>query len=191
MNGEFALGIIPMNSPTIPQLKIGLGGAIILETSDRAKAETALAILTAQLQKQFNLSTTQKEFGNKIFTTWQIPNNNSSVNYGWLDRDSLLFTLGDSVLESMNESSASSILKNDTFRSITRQLPERNFGYFYLNWEQLMSDIDLSVFDTYNNLDPATIQLLHSIKSIGATGTAIDSSTSQLDILVSIENIPN
>ena len=184
MDGEFALSIMTTKKKIIPELGIGLESAIILETSNPNKAKAALTKIEKSLQSNLGISSKRKKIATKqTITEWLIPQSNFPLAYGWLDKNYLVFTMGNSGFEFMNNSTSNSLERSDKFKAIAQKLPNNNFGYFYLDMKQIMPIINKLPADS-TDISPEVMTVLNSLQGIGATATMPDKSTSQLDALV-------
>ena len=80
MNGEFAIGMMPLSQGLLSQL--GFGGAMVFNTSDRKTAEATLSKLDA-LGKSQSLTIAQRDINGKKVTEWQTPQG-ALLGHGWL-----------------------------------------------------------------------------------------------------------
>ena len=184
MDGEFAFSLMTTKNKIIPELGIGLESVIILETSNPQKARATLAQLEKSLQSHVGIYAQQKTIANKqTITEWLIPQNNFPLAYGWLDKNCLVFTIGNSGFEFINNSVDTSLKRSNKFKAIAQKLPNNNLGYFYLDMDRIMPIINRLPADS-TDISPEAMTVLNSLVGIGATATIPDKSTSQLDVLV-------
>ncbi len=183
MDGEFALGIVPSPQPNIPQLNIGLGGAFVLETSDRKTAQNTMDKLDNKIQQNLGISSQKTNLKKTDITQWSIPSSNLALSSGWLDKSNLLFALGNEDIKSLYEANKSSLKNNLKFQEIVQDLPKKNLGYFYLDMETIMTEISPLLVGTDPNVDKV-ISVLNSITAIGGTTTIINQETSQTDMVI-------
>ena len=184
MDGEFVLGFMTTKKAIISELGIGLESAIIIETSNPNKAEKTLKQVEKSLQRNLGLNSQQKKIANKqTITEWQIPQNGFSLAHGWVDKNYLVFSIGDSIFESVHKSTENSFDRSEKFTTITKKLPTNNFGYFYIDMNQTMSIVN-KIPTHKSNISPEAKTLLNSLSSIGATATMPDKLTNQLDVLI-------
>ena len=183
MDGEFALGIVPNTQPNIPQLNIGLGGAIVLETSDRKTAQNTMDKLENKIQQNLGLVSQKNNVKKTDITQWPISNTNLVFSSGWLDKNNLLFTLGSEEITSLYDSSKSSLKTNPKFQAVEKELPKKNVGYFYLDMETIMTEIGPLLLQQDPEVDKL-ISVLNSITAIGGTTTIVDKETSQTDMVI-------
>ncbi len=183
MNGEFAFSLMTTKKKIIPELGIGLESAIIIETSNPNKAKATLARLKKSLQSNFWIKSKQKKIANKqTITEWYIPQNSFSLAHGWIDKNYLVFTIGTSPFEFVNNYTGNSLHQSDKFKAIAPKLPKNNLGYFYLDMNRIMPIVNRLPAER-TDISPEAMTVLNSLRGIGATATMPDPSTSQLDVL--------
>ena len=183
MDGEFALGIVPSSQPYIPGLNLGLGGAFVLETSDRKTAQNTIDKLDNKFQQNLGISSQKRNIKKTDITQWPISNSNVALSSGWLDKNNLLLTLGSEDTNLLYDSNKPSLEKNPKFQEIVQELPKKNLGYFYLDVEKIMTEISPFLVGQDPTLDKA-IAVLNSIKVIGGTTSIIDRENSQTDMVI-------
>jgi hypothetical protein len=181
MDGEFAVGLISTQTAIIPGLGFGLGGAMLFETKQPDLAKQTLAKLENLLQLSVGGAPNQIEIQGKTMTQWREPQSNFTLAYGWLDNNSLMFAVGEEVAESLG---TKSLAKNTKFKAIAKQLPNKNFGYFYLDMDPIATGINgLSDYQK-QEITPEAIELINSIDSIGATSTMSSPTTVRGDLAI-------
>ncbi|MGL6344850.1 MAG: DUF3352 domain-containing protein, partial [Waterburya sp.] len=184
MDGEFALGIIPTNTAIIPELGTGIGAAIALETNDPATAKASLDKIENAIQQNVQITPSQKTSVGKTITEWQIPNEPFTFAYSWIDDDSLFFTVGDSVMDTIGNKSIASINESSKFEEIAEELPNNNLSSLYLNMSSITEIINRLPLEAKSTISPETMELLNSMEGLGATVSVSDKSKSQFDLLV-------
>ena len=183
MDGEFAVGIVATQQPIIPELNLRLGTVFLLESSDRKTASKTLNSLNNVLQQQLGIVSQTKQLKKQTVDRLLVPYSNTGITYGWLDNKNLLFTLGNDLFESIDNSGRSSLAKSSEFQELTRELPSKNQSYFYLNLEKALIQIE-QIPGLPIDYNSEQIALLKSIKSIGAASKAIDNNTTQTDLVI-------
>ncbi|MGL5078453.1 MAG: DUF3352 domain-containing protein, partial [Waterburya sp.] len=184
MDGEFALGIIPTNTAIIPELGTGIGAAIALETNDPATAKASLDKIENAIQQNVQITPSQKTSVGKTITEWQMPNEPFTFAYSWIDDDSLFFTVGDSVMDTIGNKSIASINESSKFEEIAEELPNNNLSSLYLNMSSITEIINRLPLEAKSTISPETMELLNSMEGLGATVSVSDKSKSQFDLLV-------
>ncbi|MDY6936388.1 MAG: DUF3352 domain-containing protein [Cyanobacteriota bacterium] len=182
MDGEFALGLIPSREGILAN--VGFGGAFTIETSDRAAAEETLEQVGKVLQESIPVPVdiSQKEVKGTQMTQWSVPQvvPGPIVGYGWLDDNSLLLALGGPIADVMLPTPATPLDASENFTSSTQALPQPNVGYFYTNFEQISTLLG-TLPPEATGMTPQAQAILDSIRSLGATAT-VEDSTSTLEM---------
>jgi hypothetical protein len=184
MDSDFAIGIIPTNTAMIPGLDLGLGAAIAIETSDPNIAQNSLDKIENVIQQNSPITPSQAIRKGKTISEWHIPSSNFTWSYNWIDNNSLFFSLGDSVINTIEEPNNTSINKTANFEAIADELPKNNLGFLYLNMSSVSEIINRLPFEAKSDISPEVIELLNSMSGIGATATIPNKSQSQFDLLV-------
>ena len=175
MDGEFGLGVVPANDGILAQ--VGVGGAIVIQTNDRPKAEATLTKLN-DLAKRNGAQVQQKEIGRISMTQWGIPLQSALVNYGWVDDRTLLFALGESTATSLIEESNASVQKNSVFKFLTGALPNTDQGFLYFNLEEFVTTVRSSPTLSSNFIStPEFDAVLDSLQGLAITGEQPDKNT--------------
>ncbi|MEM9273173.1 MAG: DUF3352 domain-containing protein [Cyanobacteria bacterium P01_F01_bin.143] len=183
MDGEFALAIVPSSHSNIPGLNMGLGGALLVETSDRGTAQNTINQLDTKFQQSFGIASQKINQGKSEAIQWSIPDSNLALSSGWVDKNNLLFAFGNKDIKSLYDSRKSPLTKNPKFQEIAKNLPKKNLGYFYLDIEPIMQKMGPFLL----RQDPTfydAVSVLNSIKAIGGTSTMTDQETSQTDMII-------
>ncbi|MBE9039196.1 DUF3352 domain-containing protein [Oscillatoriales cyanobacterium LEGE 11467] len=190
MDGEFALGLVPSREGILAN--VGFGGALTIDTSDRAAAEETLEKVGKVLQDSIPVpvNIAQKDVKGTQMTQWSVPQVSPGplVGYGWLDDDSLLLAIGGPIADAMLPTPATPLDTSEGFTTSTDTLPQTNLGYFYANFEQAMTLVN-SLPPEATGLTPEAKAILDSIRSLGVTATVQDKSTSTLEMALPL--VPN
>ncbi|MDJ0651381.1 MAG: DUF3352 domain-containing protein [Xenococcaceae cyanobacterium MO_188.B19] len=183
MDGEYALGIVKTNQALIPEIGLKLGTVIILETSDRDTAQNALDSIANKLQERTGIIAQTKETKKQTITQWNIPNSDIDISYSWLDKENLLLTMGNNIVDSMNKSPNNSLKQNPKFKKFVQTIPNNSLGYFYIDMEEVMATLK-QMPGFYASYDPESIAIFDSIQGVGATSTMPDSHTTKTDLVL-------
>lgn len=183
MDGEYGLGIIKTDLALIPEIDLKLGTVIILETSDRNKAQNTLDSIVNTLEARSGISPQIEKNQNQTITQWNIPNSNNYISYSWLDKENLLLTIGNNVIYSMNQSGSNSLKENPKFQKFVASIPKKSIGYFYVDMEEFMTTMK-QIPGFYESYDPESIAIFDSIQGVGATSTMPDSHTTKTDLVL-------
>ena len=186
MDGEFAVGAIASNQGILAQL--GMGGAMIWETSDRAAAEEVLKKLDAIAGSNPSVSVSPRKVKGKEVTEWQIPQQGTLFGHGWLDGGSVFVAFGGPLVDELTAEQQQPLNSSPTFSAIAQALPQPNQGYFYLDLDKAMTWGSRYLLKVQPNLlAPETVVLLNATRGIGVTATWPDASTVQFDMLLALK----
>ena len=115
-------------------------GALI-RTSKPEAANATLAKLTkyfGNLDKEF-LQVKKRQVGTTVLTSFEFPDQRVSGKtqsifaYGWRDRQTLMLTLGANTASAFIPIPKPALAESEMFRDAIADMPQPNFGYFYLN----------------------------------------------------------
>jgi len=187
MNGEFALGVLPLSSNTWPN--IGVGTVLLLQTSDHQKAQNTLNKLNtiAKQQGKGLITVRQNNSRGKDVTEWimNYPMQQAIVSYTWLENDSLAMTIGMPLTAIVNTQSSNSLINSSNFKTLSSILPKRNLGYGYLDLEQISPKIKPFLSP---NTPPETMSFFDSLKGILITNSFPESTLSQSDLIIGLKS---
>lgn len=183
MDGEFALGLVPSREGILAS--VGFGGALVVNTGDRAAAEETLETVGKVLQDAIPVpvNIAQKDVKGTQMTQWSVPQVSPGplLGYGWLDENSLIVALGGPIADAMLPTPATPLNTSEGFTTSTEKLAQSNVGYFYTNFEQAMTLVN-SLPTEATGITPEAKAILGSIRSLGVTATVEDQSTSTLEM---------
>ena len=184
MNGEFGLGAIQSNQGLLA--RVGFGGALVLDTSDRKTAEATLTKLD-NFAKQQQLNVAQKTIGGKNVTEWQIPQQGALVAHGWLNDNTVFIAIGGPIAETLADRKGTALDQSDNFKNITGSLQKPNGGYFYLDMNKTKTIIErLSAQSQPLSADATAI--FDSIRGVGVTINSPSQSMTQIEMLLSLKS---
>ncbi|MFO5476049.1 MAG: DUF3352 domain-containing protein, partial [Dolichospermum sp.] len=183
MNGEFGLGAIQSNQGLLA--RVGFGGALVLDTSDRKTAEATLTKLD-NFAKQQQLNVAQKTIGGKNVTEWQIPQQGALVAHGWLNDNTAFLAIGGPVAEILADRKGAALDQSDTFKTVTGSLQKPNGGYFYLDMDKT-TDIIKRLAPQNQPLTPDTTAILTSMRGVGVTVNSPSKSKTEMEMLFSLK----
>jgi hypothetical protein len=184
MNGEFGLGAIQSNQGLLA--KVGFGGALVLDTSDRKTAEATFTKLD-NFAKQQSLNVAQRTIGGKNVTEWQIPQQGALVAHGWLNNNTAFVAIGGPVAETLANRQGAALDQSDTFKTVTGSLQKPNAGYFYLDMDKTKTLIQ-RVSAQSQPLPADATAILDSIRGVGVTVNSPSKSVTQMEMLLSLKS---
>ncbi len=191
MDGEYTLFFFPSRSGLFNSFLPGVGveAGVLLQTSDRPLAETALTAFDTLVGP--SIATPQQLSGTDV-VSWEFDLSGSGtpqsiLSHTWLTDDTLAITTGTGAMDRLvNPFAFESLTEHSTFLNATEPFPDPNYGYFYVNAAPTLATI-YSLFD----LDP-TDPFIQEIKSGLGTVRSVSITTSstadavQLDALLGL-----
>jgi hypothetical protein len=183
MNGEFGFAAIPSNQGVLAS--VGVGGALVFDTSDRKTAEATFTKLDT-LAKAQQINIANRNIGGKDVTEWQIPQQGALLAHGWLDQDTLFVAVGGPIGDAIADRKTPSLDNSDNFKAVTASLQKPNGGYFYLDMDKTVSLVNRFA-GVSQPIPPEANAILSSIRGLGLTATSPDKSSSELEMLLALK----
>ncbi|MGB3262804.1 MAG: DUF3352 domain-containing protein, partial [Microcoleus sp.] len=186
MNGEFAIGAIGSDRGILSQL--GMGAAMIFETSDRPAAEATLEKLDAIAKSNPTVSVASRQVQGKQVTEWQIPQQGTLFGHGWLNENSVFVAFGGPLIDVITTAPPQPLSSSPSFQAIATSLPPANQGYFYIDMEKTMSWANRYLLAVQPNLvSPPVADLLNSLRGVSVATTSTEPTTAQLEMLFALK----
>ncbi len=176
MDGEVAIAAFPTDGGPLEYVGLGL----LVQTSDRAAAETTLAALD-NLLPGFGIAATPRTVNQQPVTSWELLSSWTDDDYipelsvgshSWVTDDTLVMTSGAVPMARVLAPSPHDPLANFfLFDQATATFPSPNNGYFYLNVGATLALV-YQVFDLHNASGfESTKPYLGSVRSLSSTTT--------------------
>jgi hypothetical protein len=187
MNGEFAIGAIGSEQGILSQL--GMGAAMIFETSDRPAAEATLKKLDAIAKSNPTVSVATRQVQGKEVTEWTIPQQGTLFGHGWLNENSVFVAFGGPLVDIITTAPPKPLSSSPSFQAIATSLPQANQGYFYIDMEKAMSWANRYLLAIQPNLvSPPVADLLNSLRGVSVATTSTEPTTAQLEMLFALKS---
>ncbi len=188
LDGEFAIGITSAEKGIFKSLAgLNIAGVIILNTSDRSTSISTINKIEQLARKTDLIEINTKKNENKIITEWITFSNEQLLSYMWEDEDTLLITLGSPLNTLTNITPNNSLINTEKFQNITANLPALNIGYFYLDMEQFVTILNKFPLIVNQPLPSDINAILNSFQGIALTGTMVNDTTTQVDLIFSLK----
>ncbi|MBE9174488.1 DUF3352 domain-containing protein, partial [Synechocystis salina LEGE 06155] len=189
MDGEFAVGMVPAQGGMLGDF--GVGALILLETGDRQTAENTITQLENLVRQELppGMDSRQEEVKGVDITLWDSPDQRTALGYGWLDEDVLLLTIGFAPDPLVDFPRDDSLAGGETFNEFTSALPQRNHGYFYVNFEEVWPLVG-ALSGAAAEVPPEAQPLLDGITGLAITTSNVDAETGQVDLMVVLKEAP-
>lgn len=176
MNGEYVVFAYPTRKgfvpATTPNMDIALG--MMVQTSDRATAETALKKFTSFVELRLGKPLVQRgTIAGQPFTNYGSVEKGRSLNFfshGWTDENTLLMLFGGGALSEFNPKPTRNLTQTPNFQSAIEPFPNANLGYFYVNQGAFMSFVNTALLPAFMGRsaqgNPFVTQVQDSLGSI-------------------------
>ena len=144
MDGEYAVVVFPSDHSPFKEIGVDLTIGALIRTSNPEAANATLAKLakffTGFTEMDENiLQLKKRQVGTTLLTSFEFPDNRvagktqSIFAYGWRDRQTLMLTLGANTASAFIPIPMPALAESEMFRDAIADMPQPNFGYFYLN----------------------------------------------------------
>ena len=186
MNGEFALGLLPIAQTDTAQ---SAGILLLVQASDRRAADAALAKLDEAMKTRYGFEVSQANVAGKPVVNWVSPFSAISVTRGWLDGNVAFIALNGSIAQSILPQTNSPLAADPTYQAATNSALTTNNGHFYINLDRLTQQN--TPFLLFPLLPPQSAQFVQAIQTIGVTAAFQDDRSTRYDILVRLDKNEN
>jgi len=188
MDGEFAMGAIASNQGLLGQ--VGVGGAVVIETSDRPTAQRFFEKLDAIATGTAQVSLQPTTVNGKQVMQWQMVGLGTFLGHGWLDDNTAFIAAGEPIVQLMAAGPSNPLSTSSNFLEITGSLPESELGYFYLDMEQFVSWLERYPYaQRFGYISPEAMVMLKSMRGIGVTAVWPDAYTSEVEMLWALKSL--
>jgi hypothetical protein len=140
IDGEYAFVAFPSDLSPFQDVGVDLTMGMLIRTSQPEAANATLAKITKYLAsfKQSVVQVKKRQIGATSLTSFELPSGSkgetqSAFAYGWRDRQTLLLTLGANTAAAFTPIPTPALADLEMFREAIFDMPQPNFGYFYLN----------------------------------------------------------
>ncbi|MEA5543050.1 MAG: DUF3352 domain-containing protein [Limnoraphis robusta] len=187
MDGEFALGLIASEEGVLAAL--GLGGVLLLETSDRPAAEKMLTQLdTVVARSNPPVNVEQRAIGEIQVTEWKDPRQGTLFGHGWLRSNLVFIAFGGPVVEAIASEPQKPLPTNPRFQTVTQSLPQPNHSYVYLDIEKLVTwATGYLIAAPAIAVQPNAIAVLNSVQGLGISATRLDQETARVEMILTLK----
>jgi len=183
LDGEMALLVAP-DEQAHPLLQ-GMGAALIIESSQKDKANAALAQLDRLAQESGAQVT---EAGGQV--TWADPLFNRPLLTRAWEGNYLMVTTSTAALQSLAQRQGHLLPQTEPLKTLYNQLPKPNYGYFLLNWRGLRTVLEAALPGGLASVEPEARELLTRIDGVGITSYPAGEHAFGLELLVTVPPQP-
>lgn len=187
MDGEFALAAIASEKGVLASL--GLGGVVLIETSDRPAAEimlNKLNTLVARGNPPINIE--QRSLAGIEVTEWNDPKQGTLFGHGWLSPNIMFVAFGGPVVEAITQNPTDPLNQSQRFQEISKSLPSSHHSYVYLDIEKMTSwAMGYLLASPAIALQPNKMILLNSIRGVGISASFPDNAEVEVEMLLGLK----
>ncbi len=141
MDGEYAFVAFPSDRSAFKSIGIDLTMGMLIRTSKPEVANASLDKLTKYLTNVGKdiVQVKKRQVGATLLTSFEFPDEQeqgktqSIFAYGWRDHQTLMLTLGSGTASAFIPNPKPSLADSEMFRDAISEMPQPNFGYFYLD----------------------------------------------------------
>lgn len=135
---------------------------MLIRTSKPEAANAALAKLTKYITNlgKGTFQVKKRQVGATLLTSFEFPDfqeqgkTQSVFAYGWRDRQTLMLTFGSDTATAFIPTPKPSLAESEMFRDAIADMPQPNFGYFYLNANAIAKQVATGYFTFFEGLAP-------------------------------------
>jgi hypothetical protein len=189
MGGEFSLALVPASpealaSPENRQFPpLGAGVVVMVEASDRNRAQATLQKLDAVMATRYQFQVGQTKLGNYPVVSWLSPLGGVSATHGWLEGNVVFLTLGAPITNAIVPQPPATLNQAPLFQQSVPAKPRPSNGQFFLDVERTINNGSLNLA----KLPPEQKVLAKAVQAIGATGATNDQRTQRFDLFVQLK----
>lgn len=183
MDREFSLSVVPAapKANTPPDFALSL--VLMVQTSDRSRAEKSLQQLDQVISNQFKFQVQQAQVGGQPVINWIAPYGPTLATHGWLNDNVAFFSLGAPVADRIIPQPATTLANTEQFQATVPSQPSPHNSQFFLNVEPTVKVLPLpQIFSGQQTF-------LEAMRSIGVTASVNDQRSIRYDIFVSLKKV--
>lgn len=159
MKGEFALGLMQESNNFG-----GVGGALLVQTSDRAAADKALAQLNTVASKMGIPVNSGPNSAKPMAAA--APAGTPALSHGWVDDKTLYLTISPVSAQALASKPSDALTNSATYKTVTSTLPKNHAGTFYLDMAETVK-----LLQPYGGISGDAATILDSITGVGMTSS--------------------
>ncbi len=187
MDGEFAIASVSGKPEGILAQTQGLAPLLVLQTTNRASAESLLQKLDDFASKN-GAKVSSKDVGGVAVTEWSVPGAPGAIiSHGWSQQDTIFITASP-IVSLFVPKPASSLDADPTFKSVVSTLPTNNVGYFYIDADKTWSIVQTFMPASEKEKTPPEVKaLIDSIRGLAVTAAYPNQETAEVEAILSLK----
>jgi hypothetical protein len=186
MGGEYALGMMPVSTGIAAQA--GFGGALTIESTDRAVTDNTMAKLVG-LAKGSGLSVEQRKVGSTDISDVKAPAGQGTIfSYGWLSDKSMVLAVGDGLVDKIATPAGESLDRTPNFTTALGSMSSQKQSYAYVDIEKVFGLFNRKMGAVAGKAIPADVNaIVTSIQGLGMSSAQPDKNTSNFEALLTLK----
>jgi len=186
MDGEFAIASVSSKPEGILAQTQGLAPLILLQTTNRAAAESLFGKLDDFMSKN-GAKVGKKDVGGVSVTEWTAPGAGAVVAHGWSQQDTIFVTAAP-IVSLFVPKPASAIDADPNFKAVISTLPTNNVGYFYVDGDRAWSIFQTFLSPADKEKTPADVKALaESVRGLAVTAAYPNSETAEVEMILALK----
>jgi hypothetical protein len=186
MDGEFAIASISSKPEGILAQTQGLAPLLMLQTTNRAAAESLFKKLDDFASKN-GAQVGKKDVGGVSVTEWSAAGAGSIISHGWSQQDTLFVTVTP-IVSLFVPKPATAIDADPTFKSVVSTLPTNNVGYFYIDADRTWSIVQTMMPPAEKAKTPPEAKaLIESIRGLAATAAYPSPESAEVEVILALK----
>lgn len=165
----------------------GIGGVILMQTTDSQTAKNSLTKLDQYLQNSGLIIVKNTTIGKTPVIEWQNNYQQNVASYGWLNNRTLAMTIGMPWQTIDNVDRSNSVTNNSAYKKMVKALPSKNLGYFYLDMPQLRQQLNKFASMYGGGIPYEANAILESIEGIGGVNIMNDTTEARSDLIIFLQ----
>ncbi len=186
MGGDYTLGMMPVSTGIAAAA--GFGGALTIDSTDRAVTDNTMTKLT-NLAKGYGLSVEPRQIGStQVFDIKAPAGQGTLFSYGWLSDKSLSIAVGDGLMDKIATRSGESIERAANFTTAMGSMPAQKQSYAYIDIEKVYGLVNSKMgMVGGRSIPPDVEEIVGSIQGLGMSSAQPDKNTSQFEALLTLK----
>lgn len=168
MQGEFTVALLPSAANVTSRLKAGV--VIMVQTSDRSKAEKTLKRLDEIAANNYQFQVESNQLNGQPVTNWVSPLVGLNISHGWLDGNVAFLTFGAPIATGIVPQPREALAANPQFQQTLPGINQAHNGKLFINVDTAINANNLPLPQLPKDWRGA----VKSVSTIGMT-TQVDS----------------
>ncbi|HEY9693613.1 MAG TPA: DUF3352 domain-containing protein [Oculatellaceae cyanobacterium] len=183
MKGEFSLSLIP--TPKGSPSDLGAGVVLMVQASDRPRAEKTFQQLDQLMAKQYQFQVQKTLLGGQPVVNWTSQLGGLTATHGWLNGNVAFLTLGAAIPKLIVPQPKATLAEQDLFKKALITKPDRQNGQFFIDIDRTINAGNLAL----PQLPSTQKTLINAMRTIGVTAGVHNERSSLFNIFVQLKKV--